>query len=119
MRMPAIDPWNTLGVINPLKGIIKAAKEIRHTRTETEAFLELEKIEELAKDIRLHVAKMRRYPWGEPPPMPISYPRITPIDDKPQPPPSHLVCDACGELPESGEHTNWLCRCFIWLRRNQ
>lgn len=35
----------------------------------------------------------------------------------PEGPPPRIICDACGTLPASGEHKDWLCRFVIWINK--
>jgi hypothetical protein len=38
---------------------------------------------------------------------------------KPTPPPSRIICDACGPLEAPGKHKSLMCRFFRWLDRNK
>jgi len=38
-------------------------------------------------------------------------------NDYPVPPPKRLICQACGNITETG-HTNWMCKFIIWLDKD-
>lgn len=44
---------------------------------------------------------------------------MTKIPDSPPPPPTRMICGACGDISKTGKHTNWLCRFVIWTDRKK
>lgn len=38
-----------------------------------------------------------------------------PKEKPPKPPKNRLWCDVCGDITETGLHTNWMCKLINWI----